>query len=182
MKFIENKTENYQSYMLIIFMVASLIGCGGGGGSSEVPVIIPEETTNDSGDGVDYTPDPNKLEVTANNSSELYVETTFNFDSFKSVTFDILASDNLNKPLSGAMLLISAIDDEITAYDDPLIQDKSLLTKVFTDTNGQIYITIEMAKSVGKILLELNALGVKNDVILVIDDTNIISYSFDQND
>ncbi len=182
MKFIEHKTTGYQMFTLIIFISVSLLGCGGGGGAKEAPVIITEETTTESGDDVDYSPDPNKLGITANASSELYVETTFNFDSFKSVTFDISASGSLSKPLIGAMLLISVIDPEITAFDDPLLQDKSLLTKVFTDTNGQIYVTIEMAKSVGKILLELNALGVKNDVILVMDDTNIITYSFDQNE
>ncbi|NQZ24142.1 MAG: hypothetical protein HRT53_19110 [Colwellia sp.] len=184
MKFIENKTVNYQLYALIIFLVVSLLGCGGGGGSSEVPVIITEETTTDSGgeEDVDYSPDPDKLEITANASSELYAEATFSFDSFKSVTFDIRASDNLSKPLIGAMLLISVIDAEITAFDDPLLQNKSLLTKVFTDTNGQIYIRLEMAKSVGKILLELNTLGVKNDVILAVDDTKVITYSFAQNE
>ncbi len=182
MKIIEHKSASYQSYTLIIFIVMCLLACGGGGGSKEAPVIIPEDTTTDSGDDIDYTPDPKKLQNTANTSSELYVEETFNFDSFKSVTFDIRANDSLNKPIIDAMLLVSVIDPEITAYDDPLMQDKSLLTKVFTDTNGQIYITLEMAKSVDKVLLELNALGLTNDVIIALDDTNVITYSFDKND
>jgi len=182
MKIIEHKSVSYQSYTLIIFIVMCLLACGGGGGSKEAPVIIPEDTTTDSGDDIDYTPDPKKLQNTANTSSELYVEETFNFDSFKSVTFDIRANDSLNKPIIDAMLLVSVIDPEITAYDDPLMQDKSLLTKVFTDTNGQIYITLEMAKSVDKVLLELNALGITNDVIIALDNTKIISYSFAQND
>jgi len=182
MKIIEHKTITYQSYILIIFIIMCLFACGGGGGSKETPVKIPEDTTTDSGDDIDYTPDPKKLQNTAKTSSELYVEETFNFDSFKSVTFDISASDSLDKPIIGAMLLVSVIDPEITAYDDPLIQDKSLLTKVFTDTNGQIYISLEMANSVDKILLELNALGLTNDVIIELDDTNVITYSFDKNE
>ena len=183
MKFIENIIVNYKSYLLMIFLVISSLGCGGGGSATAEPIIITEETTESGGEeDIDYTPDPDKLGITANASSELYAEATFNFDSFKSVTFDIRASDHLSKPLIGTMLLISVIDAEITAFDDPLLQNKSLLTKVFTDTNGQIYIRLEMAKSVDNILLELNTLGLKNDVILAVDDTNVITYSFDQTD
>jgi len=184
MKFIQLKTANYQSYTLIIFMLTCILACGGGGGSSkEAPVIITEEPTTQPGEEViDYSPDPTKLGTSADDSSELYVEENFNFDSFKSVTFDISASDSLDKPIIGAMLLVSVIDAEITAYDDPLIQDKSLLTKVFTDTNGQIYIRLEMANSVGKVLLELNALGLTNDVIIELGNANVITYSFDKNE
>jgi len=189
MKIIENETISYKAYTLIILIVVSLLGCGGGGGgdsASSTPVVetvITGGTTTDSGEetNVDYTPDPNKLLTTAQASSDLYAEATFNFDSFKSVTFDISATDNLSQPLSAAMLLISVIDSDITAFDDPRLQSKSLLTKVFTDTNGQIYITLEMAKSVDKILLELNTLGLENDVIVSLDDTGVITYNFEQN-
>jgi len=185
MKIIENETISYKAYTLIILIVVSLLGCGGGGGgdsTSSTPVVetvITGGTTTDSEEtNVDYTPDPNKLVTTATASSELYAEATFNFDSFKSVTFDISATDNLNQPLSAAMLLISVIDPDITALDDPRLQSKSLLTKVFTDTNGQIYVTLEMAQSVDKILLELNTLGLENDVIVSLDDTGVIRYNF----
>jgi len=188
MKSIENKTINYKPYTSIIFILLSLLGCGGGGGgdsASPAPVVetilTGDTTTGSEETSVDYTPDPNKLVITAKASSELYAEATFNFDSFKSVTFDISATDNLSQPLSAAMLLISVIDPDITAFDDPRLQDKSLLTKVFTDANGQIYITLEMAQSVDKVLLELNTLGLENDVIVVLDDTSAITYNFEKN-
>ena len=54
----------------------------------------------------------------------------------------------------------------------------SLLTKVKTNENGQIYINLEVPNGVDKVLLELNALGIENDIILPIDKTGIVVHHF----
>lgn len=192
MIFRQKNVRTYQTPILISLTVICLFGCGGGGGdnsapvANEVPIItttVTEESTTEPEQAavVDYSPDPVKLSDTAAASRDLYVEPMFNFDSFKRVSFDISAIDNLKQPLSDVMLSISVIDEEITALDDPLLQQKSLLSKVFTDSNGQIYITLEMALSVNKVLLELNTLGLENDVIFRVDETGVVSHSFEQN-
>lgn len=197
MIFYKNKTTTYPKNILISLIATCFIGCGGGGGEEEnvstsiaveapavtniaieivEPVIeLKEETI------VDYSPNPELLLITASTSTELYAETLFDFDSFKSVTFDISAIDNLNQPLSNIMLSISIIDTDITEFDDPKLQDKSLLTKQLTDAYGQVNITLEIAQSVSNVLLELNTLGVENDVILTLDETGRVMHRFQQN-
>jgi len=192
----QNKTITNQTYTVLSLIVICLAGCGGGGegggNSSQVAsaTLAPIVTTAEAEVSivelvpeivVDYSPNPEKLSNTAETSAELYAESNFNFDSFKNVTFDINAIDNLDQPMSNVMLSISVIDADITQWDDPKLQDKSLITKVFTDGNGQVNITLEIAKSVSKVLLELNTLGVENDVILNVDETGVVIHSFEQN-
>jgi len=189
--------KNYHKEILLSLLVSSIVGCGGGGGdsgaaapvveapiaqaptpivtSTEAEVATTELIEEASGD---YSPDSDKLDLKAGTSTELYVEPAFNFDSFKSVSFDITVTDHLNEPVQGVMLSISVIDEDITNFDDPLLQNKSLLTKVFTDANGQIYVTLEMSRSVGKVLLELHSLGLENDVIMPIDDSGTVIHHF----
>ena len=177
-----NKMKSYQANILIGLVVFGLFGCGGEG-EGEVEVEVESSFNDVTGQEaiVDYTPEPSKLLTKAETSTELYVEPTFSFDSYKSVSFDVSVTDNLNQPVNGVMLSISFIDMDVIEFDDPRLQDKSLLTKVFTNANGQIYITLEMAQSVSKFLLELNTLGVENDVIVTLDDTGTIVHSFKHN-
>jgi len=188
MIFYKNEKQACKNAALVSLALACLLGCGGGGSDKTTgvsstptdtttnPVVIPLEETV-----VDYEPDTEKLLNTAEDSGDLYVEPMFNFDSFKSVRFDINAVNNLNQSLSDVMMTISVIDKNITEYDDPLLQGKSLLTKVFTDANGQINITLEIPQSVTKLLLELNALGLENDVIYLLGESEIVTHNFAQN-
>mgnify|MGYP005986342763 CR=1 FL=1 len=173
--------------ILFCIVVSVLFGCGGGGESDNTQksnttsvaavttppaqVVIPPEP-------VDYTPDPVKLTEPATLSTELFVEPNFAFSSYKNVIFDVDVVDFNNNPMSDLMLSISIVDNEIVDYDDPRLQDKSLLAKVKTDNNGQIYLNLEIPKKVSNILLELNAVGIENDVILAIDDSGVVMYNF----
>jgi len=198
--------KNFQTEILFGLLILSIVGCGGGGDSSteaqvveapapiatsteapvaEAPTPITTSTETEVATTglveempVDYSPDSDKLVDKAETSTELYVEPEFNFDSYKSVSFDISVTDHLNQPVPDVMLSISVIDAQITSFDDPLLQDKSLLTKVFTDANGQIYVTLEMSRSVSKVLLELHTLGVENDVIKPVDDSGLVIHLF----
>jgi len=202
----KNILKFFQTEVLLALLILSIVGCGGGGDSSteaqvveapapiatsteapvaEAPTPITTSTETEVATTglveempVDYSPDSDKLVDKAETSTELYVEPEFNFDSYKSVSFDISVTDHLNQPVPDVMLSISVIDAQITSFDDPLLQDKSLLTKVFTDANGQIYVTLEMSRSVSKVLLELHTLGVENDVIKPVDDSGLVIHLF----
>ncbi len=201
----KNIVKIFKTEILLGLLVLSLVGCGGGDSSAEAPVaeaptpiatsteapvaVAPTPITTGTEaevvttglveeTPVDYSPDSDKLVDKAETSTELYVEPEFNFDSYKSVSFDISVTDHLNQPVADVMLSISVIDAEITSFDDPLLQDKSLLTKVFTDANGQIYVTLEMPRSVSKVLLELHTLGVENDVIKPVEDSGLVIHHF----
>lgn len=199
MNFHKRILKTYYKEILLSLLLSSIVGCGGGGGDSgaaspapvveapvaqaPTPIVTSTEPEVSTAEFIeetsgDYSPDSDKLDLKAGTSTELYVEPAFNFDSFKSVSFDISVTDHLNQPVQDVMLSISVIDAEITSFDDPLLQDKSLLTKVFTDANGQIYVTLEMSRSVSKVLLELHILGVENDVIMPIDDSGIVIHHF----
>jgi hypothetical protein len=91
---------------------------------------------------------------------------------------DISARDVADDPLSGALVSISAIDDSISDLNDALIDEKSLITNIFTDNNGQINITLEVPDSVNKLLLEIHALGIVNEVIFNIDESALVMHNF----
>ena len=189
------KTLSY--FILFPLMLSSLLGCGGGGSSDNTqesnatPVaavttpstpitavtptpIVPIPTP------VDYTPDPVKLTLSATSSTELFVDPNFTFSSYKNVIFDIDVIDFNDEPMSNLMLSISIIDNEIVDYDDPRLQEKSLLAKVKTNSNGQIYLNLEIPKKVANVLLELNAVGIENDVIFSLNDSETVIHHFQQ--
>lgn len=179
--------NNSISLTMVIFslLIVSLTGCGGGGGgnaensnattSETTPIVTVSDT---SPVVVDYSPEEERLTTEASSSSELYVEPTFNFDSFKVIDVDISARDVADDPLSGALVSISAIDDSISDLNDVLIDEKSLITNIFTDNNGQINITLEVPDSVNKLLLEIHALGIENRVIFNVDEAALVMHNF----
>jgi len=80
--------------------------------------------------------------------------------------------------LANKVLSISSILSEIEEYDDPRLQEKSLLATAKTDIDGQIDLILEIPKKVDNILLELNVVGIENDVIRFIDDSAAVIYHF----
>jgi hypothetical protein len=171
----------------LLLISASILACGGGG-SDPVPSPIsavvaaptppPPPTAEPKDKG--YSPDPLKLSAEAERSQDLFVEADFAFDSYQEVIFDINATDVNNFSLSDLILAISVIDSEIVKHDDPRLQEKSLLSMAKTDANGQIYISLELPQTAAKVLLELNALGMQNDVIISIDDGRRVVHHFAQ--
>jgi len=178
----------------LVLLIASCGGGGGGGGSSEsasaaatptptptvtstpTPIVTPTPTVV-----VDYAPSSDKLSSAAQSSSELYVEPSFKFTNFQTVVIDVYVTDANSNPRENLMLSVSVINSEIVDYDDPRLQDKSLLTKLKTGKNGRVYLDLELPNNVKKVLLELNALGVENDVIASIDEYGVIEHHFTQN-
>lgn len=168
----------------IITFITLVVSCGGGGGSStevapEIAKIETDEDITPSTPAVkSYMPDVEKLAKTAQSSADLYVEPSFNFTSHQSVIFTINVTDSEGNPIANKVLSISSIDSEIVEYDDPSLQEKSLLVMAKTDDEGQVYLTLEIPQYISKVLLELNAVGLENDVIRPIDDSGIVMHNF----
>lgn len=168
----------------IITFITLVVSCGGGGGSSTevAPEIAKIETDEDITPSIpivkSYMPDVEKLTKTAQSSTDLYVEPSFNFNSHQNVIFTINVTDREGNPIANKVLSISSIDSEIVEYDDPRLQEKSLLVMAKTDNDGQVYLTLEIPQYISKVLLELNAVGLENDVILPVDDSGVVIHEF----
>lgn len=175
----------------IITFITLVVSCGGGGGggdggsSTEVaPEIAETEADNEITPIIQtvnsYMPDADKLAITAQSSADLYVEPSFNFHSYQNVVFTINVTDSEGNPIANKMLAISSIDSEIVEFDDPRLQEKSLLVMAKTDDDGQVYLTLEIPQYVSNVLLELNAVGLENEVILALDSNGIVDHNFQQ--
>ena len=172
--------------------VTLLSACGGGGGSSSnesstaapAPVAAPaapadsQESADETDEDVDYTPDAAALDSVANKSTQLYVEPDFTFDTHKRLTLDISATGARGQVLSDTLVTVSVVDSDITALDDERLQNKALLMVAKTDGNGELYRQVEIASSQQKLRIELNALGIENEVLAAIANDNYVSYQF----
>ena len=169
----------------VVTFITLIVSCGGGGGDSstevtpEIAKIETDEVITPSVQIVkSYMPDEDKLAKTAQSSADLYVEPSFNFNSHQSVIFTINVTDSEGNPIANKLLSISSIDNEIVEYDDPRLQQKSLLVMAKTDDDGQVYLSLEIPQYISNVLLELNAVGLENDVILPVDDSGVVIYEF----
>lgn len=175
----------------IITFITLVVSCGGGGGGGDegsstevVPEIAETEADNEITPIIQtvnsYMPDADKLAITAQSSADLYVEPSFNFHSYQNVVFTINVTDSAGNPIANKVLAISSIDSEIVEFDDPRLQEKSLLVMAKTDDDGQVYLTLEIPQYVSNVLLELNAVGLENEVILALDSNGIVDHNFQQ--
>ncbi|MFT4993893.1 MAG: hypothetical protein ACI965_000914 [Paraglaciecola sp.] len=170
---------------LVLLTAVSISACGGGGNDAtpqSISAVVAASTSPPPSvpESQDYTPEPLKLRAEAETSQDLFVEANFAFDSYRKVIFDIDATDVNSLPLSDVMLAISVINKEIVQHDDPRLQQKSLISMAKTDKNGQIYLSLELPQTATKVLLELNAVGMQNDVIISIDDGGQVLHHFTQ--
>ena len=168
----------------VIFCLGSLSACGGGGGSSssapsETPAPAPAPTpVIDEPDEEDYSPDESGLDTEANNSEQLYVQPDFKFDTHKVITLDISAVNNDGQALANTLMFISAVDSDINELTDERLQQKALLTVARTNANGEVLREVETANTVTKLLIELNTVGIENEVLVTLADDNYVSYQF----
>ncbi|MDX2368806.1 MAG: hypothetical protein QNK36_10440 [Colwellia sp.] len=186
MNWILNSVKNVIKSLAVIIFITLVISCGGGEGGNASEEVTPITVTANIVTDIapldqprnDYTPDTEKLAITAQSSADLYVESSFNFTSYQNVTFTINVTDNEGNPMANKLLSISSIDSEIVEYDDPRLQEKSLLVMAKTDDDGKVYLTLEIPQYVSNVLLELNAVGLENEVILSLDTNGIVDYQF----
>lgn len=192
-----NKTNMYLSTVFVSIIILHLSGCGGSDTNTEYasnqrevidnglesPIVEENEIVEATGETdkielAKYKPNMDRLDTKATASQELYVDSSFNFDSYKALNVNISAKDNNNSPLAGARLAISKIDNVVFELDDPLLNAKTLITNIFTSNNGQINITLEVPDDVNNLLLEFNAVGIENEVIYSLDETNSVVHQF----
>lgn len=119
-----------------------------------------------------------KLDNKASRSTQLYVEPEFNFRTYQSILLDLSVVNTQSMPIHQALLSISAIPTEVNELSDERLVKKSLLGSVRTDGFGRVYQTLEISNSVSKVLIELNAQGVNNKVIIDLANTDHISHVF----
>ncbi|MBD3587089.1 hypothetical protein HHX48_15190 [Salinimonas sp. HHU 13199] len=178
--------------MVVCLSIILVSACGGGGDSSPAdnssatpaPVsattapAAPPPTSQESTDDENYTPDTAALDSEANKSTQLYVEPDFTFDTHKVITLDITATGANGQALANTMVLVSVVDNDIEAMDDEKLQNKALLTVAKTNSNGTIYRKVEIASIQKKLLIELNALGIENEVLVAIAEDNYVTHQF----
>jgi len=187
MNWILNRFKGEMKLLAVIISTVAIVGCGGGGEeavsetssaiaveSLESEVVVLEVPKSD------FMPDTAKLSTTAQSSNELYVEPDFNFNNHKKVVFNISVTNSEGEPKVNKLLLISSINNEIEGHDDPRLQDKSFLAMTKTNSDGLAQLTLEVPQHVANILLELNVVGIENDVILPLDSDETINYQFKQ--
>lgn len=167
----------------------SLASCGGGGGDSSSPTATAPAATTTTTENtgaitttpespVSYQPDSAKLGQKAENTNELYVEQDFEFNTYKVITVDVQAVDEQGQALANTLLFISALPADVSELDDQLMSQKSLLGVFKTNSAGTIYQQIEVSSKVSNTLLELNTMGIENEVILPLEKNLTLQHQF----
>lgn len=172
----------------LTFMLSIVASCGGGGGDSSsttpssVPETPPTSGTDTNGSTTttteSYQPDPEKQQNTAEETDDLYVEEDFEFNTYKVLTIDIQAVDDLGEALANTLLFVSSVPEQVSELDDQRMAEKSLMSVFKTDSSGAIYTQMEISTNVNKVLLELNTLGIENEVLISLSEDNMLQYQF----
>lgn len=181
----ENKMNIIRTSLLFL-VTLTVTSCGGGGGgdssstSDSTSQTTTTTTTSDTNTSQpeSFTPDPKKLEEAAGESSELYVEEDFDFNTHKTLTLDIQAYNSDGEPLANTLMFLSSIPIEMTEKESELIAEKSLIGVYKTNENGAYYGQVEVSVNVHNTLIQLNTLGIENEVILAITEDNLLQHQF----
>lgn len=186
-------TSNRNTFSLtqvtaITLMLSVLASCGGGGGGESTststnatpaaPVTTTTNTSDTPTEAESYDPDASKQEQTADQTEDLYVEQNFEFNTYKVITIDIQATDDVGIALANTLLFISSLPAEMTELDDERMAEKSLISVFKTDSSGGIYTEVEVSSNVKNVLLELNTLGIENEVIVTLAEDNMVQHHF----
>lgn len=141
--------------------------------NGSVPIEENEVAVDDA-----YQPDIALLSENAGSSNDLYVESGFRFENFRTFSVNITAADQEGSPIPSTIVKISSIASDITDLNDQRINERELLSLFKTDANGQLYQTLELPRNVTSVLLELDTIGVENAVILNIGELSSITHQF----
>lgn len=200
-----NSNSKLKIQVPLLALCLTLVACGGGGGSASSSAnlnagsssssgsALPSEGGSESGEAEpapasqtsvltttnpSFTPDETRLAAAAENSTQLYVAESFNFDDFKRLALSVDAVDSTGNVLANKLLKIKSINKNINQWDDAELADAQLLFIGKTDSMGRFNSNIEVPLHVQKIVLELNAVGVENKVMLDIAENNEVSVSY----
>ena len=184
---------------LSLALACTLAACGGGGGGESnsgsaantpaaatpapapapepepTPEPAPEPTPEalpeaEPQEPISYIPDEQRLNEEAEDSSNLYVEEGFLFDASQMVTITISGIYPNGSPLANTIIRLSSVDESVTGLDQEAIQDAQVLLIGKLNDAGTFNRQVEWPPNIRKVLLDINALGVENEVLLDIDD------------
>jgi hypothetical protein len=125
-----------------------------------------------------YEADANKLRTKASRSNELYVEPSFNFDTYHNYTLDFYVADRNGDPVGNVMIMVSSIPVEVSDIDDPVIEERSFMSILKTDQFGRAYKIVEASYANTNLLVELKQQVEGNKMIIDAHDKEYISHSF----
>ncbi|MCF2950428.1 hypothetical protein L0668_20125 [Paraglaciecola aquimarina] len=126
-----------------------------------------------------YDADIQKLQNKASKSSDLYVEPEFNFKTYKSITLDIVVTNEFGDPSANVIMRISSLPVGDNIGTDELWAKKSVISLVRTDQFGRVFRQIEVSNSVNSLLLELHQQTANNIVELNLPDSLYVSHTFE---
>jgi len=114
----------------------------------------------------------------ASRSIEMHVNEHFNFTSHRNIRLDVSAIGDNDAPLAHAILRVYVVDDGVTTLDDERLALKSLLTLTKTDAAGWVEHTVEVPQTYKKLLLEIQSVGIEQQQIVPISDSDSLQVSF----
>lgn len=159
-------------------------GCGGGGGSSAnngTGNSVPDSPNshNSTDDAiVSYAPDGSLKIIDASQSSDLYVEENFSFESSSSIYLQISASDINSAPIRFTRIEIYLVPDTIENWSDENLDYASLISSGITDATGTFSRTMDIQPYGSQLLLVLDTVGIENKTLLPIDSDSL-AYHFE---
>jgi hypothetical protein len=171
--------KQLNNLLILIVLALSMQACGGGSdgedteqtslaSSSEEPVL----------EAPSYEPSAELLTLEAERSTDIYVEETFNFNTYKTVTFDVSATKNDGTPLANTLLFVYAIPSEVQELAELKPEDKDLLFIVKTNSAGLALVTQEVNQNLDSLLLELQTIGIENQIVKKLTEQNLVLHHF----
>jgi len=169
------------------------IGCGGGSSTSAssaptgastaaniTATLEPTPTPTSAVKTPSYTPSQERLTGEATDSTELYIEESFNFDSTKTLVLRITGTDLSGSPAAHTRIKVKQVDALVSSWDNPQLSEAALLTTGTTNDSGEFIRTLEVAGDVEKLLLEISLLGVENRALVALTNSSPqpITYHF----
>lgn len=170
-----------------VLLALIAFGCGGGGGGSGSSAnsgtgnSVPDSPNghNSTGDtSGSYAPDGSLKMIDASQSSDLYVEENFSFESSSSIYLQVSASDINSAPVRFTRIEIYLVPDTIENWSDENLDYASLISSGITDATGTFSRTMDIQPYRSQLLLVLDTVGIENKTLLPIDSDSL-AYHFE---
>lgn len=148
-------------------LLSTLIACGGGSGGSTSPGSEQANT---------FSPDPAKLESSAEDSTALYVSESFTFSDMQKVHLTLNIYDPNGYASASTKVHIYALDEEyeeIEAVGD----QRQLIAVGSTNSLGSYDTILETLPSTKQLLVTVDTLGIENVKIADVNESVALLFS-----
>ncbi len=163
----------YLHIINIATFALALIACSGGG----TGLMVAGAPALSSPEQPDYSPDASRQLSAAADSTELYVEQDFSFVGLQTVHLDA------QLPAESSRTAVRIFDGTTLMQDwsDADLANIDLLFRGFSDVNGRLQIHLEIPVTVQRLLIEANATGFENKVLVAANPHQIIQFRNTEN-